>query len=480
VLKLASGGTGEGRKWGRVLELDRVSQGPSQTRGVVGWAVGFGCSVLADQVFFLALAWAAVQVGAPGLVGLVLAAGSVPRILVLLVGGAIADTRSPKRIIIGTDSGRALVLAVAATLLFLGNLDAWGLVAIAVVVGTLDGFFLPAVAALPVRIAPPHLMGRVSALRTITQRVGMLGGGPLAGWLIYLFGPNAAFAGSAVLFGLSVAALALVTVPPTAPSAADPPLEESRHPSAAGRRPLWAKVITGAWQDIGNGFQIVRRSPVLAGLLLLIGGMNVGFSGPFTAGIPLLAAAHGWGARGAGLLVGAFGVGAAVSGLGLLVIRRVPRAGWVQLVAVLSMGVALGMIGSAATLLAALAAGVVLGLASGVFGTVVYALLLQTTPKAQVGRVMALLSLTLEGSAALSFLVTGGLATAVGAGTTFLLGGLVIVATALTASTPRIRRLQMDRTEPEPKAGADAELDADSWSVRDESTARPVPVEPPR
>src|SRR3954454_21448716 len=128
----------------------------SATRSLTGWVVGFGCSVLADQVFFLALTWAAVQLDVPGLVGLVLAAGSVPRLLVLLVGGTLADARSPKRIILGTDSGRALLMIAAALVLLSGSINVWVLVAVAVAVGILDGFFLPAVAALPVRIAPPH------------------------------------------------------------------------------------------------------------------------------------------------------------------------------------------------------------------------------------------------------------------------------------------------------------------------------------
>jgi MFS family permease len=319
------------------------------------------------------------------------------------------------------------------------------LVAVAVVVGTLDGFFLPAVAALPVRIAPPHLIGRVAGLRTLTQRLGMLGGGPLAGWLIYLSGPSAAFLGSAVLFALSVGSLALVTLTPRrspAPTAAPGTDTAAAGPGAA------PSVLARAWAETTTGFQIVRASPVLAGLLLLIGGMNVGFSGPFTAAIPLLAAAHGWGGPGAGLLIGAFGTGAAVSGLSLCLLKRVPRAGLVQLAAVLSMGLAIGVVGVAPTLPVALAAAAVLGLSSGVFGTIAYALLLASTPAAEVGRVMALLSLTLEGSAALSFLATGTLTTTLGASVTFLLGGLLIVATTLTGSTrPHLRGLQMNQAE---------------------------------
>ena len=402
-------------------------------RSLTGWAVGFGCSVLADQVFFLGLAWAAVQLEVAGLVGLVLAAGSVPRLLVLLLGGALADAKSPKRIIIGTDSGRAVILAGAAVLVLLGSLDAWALVAVAVAVGTLDGFFLPAVAALPVRIAPPHLVGRVAALRTITQRVGMLAGGPLAGWLIYLFGPSGAFFGSAVLFALSVSCLALVTVAPAALSTATPV------PPASSPR-----LLARLGSDSIDAFRFIRRTPVLAGLLLLIAGMNFGFAGPFTAGIPLLAAANGWGARGAGLLIGSFGIGAALSGLSLLLRKRIPRAGWVQLAAVVSMAAATAAVGMGPTLPIALTAALALGLSSGVFGTVVYGLLLELTPAAETGRVMGLLSLTLEGSAALSFLATGTAAGASGAGAAFLGGGLVILATALAVGgRPSLRRLEL-------------------------------------
>jgi MFS family permease len=193
-------------------------------------------------------------------------------------------------------------MATAALVLLSGAMNAWALVAVAVVVGTLDGFFLPAVAALPVRVAPPNLIGRVAALRTLTQRVGMLGGGPLAGWLIYLFGPSAAFLGSAILFALSVGSLALVTLAPR--RSPGPTAEPGTDAAAAGVAhadpPPRTTVLSRTWAETTTGFQIVRASSVLAGLLLLIGGMNFGFSGPFTAGIPLLAAARGWGAPGAG------------------------------------------------------------------------------------------------------------------------------------------------------------------------------------
>lgn len=116
--------------------------------------------MLADQVFFLALTWAALSLGSPGEVGAVLAAGSVPRLLFLVVGGGVADRASPRWVIIGTDTTRAVVMAVAAAVTLLGSLGTVGLIVVAVAVGALDGLFLPAVGALPARIAPVHLLGR--------------------------------------------------------------------------------------------------------------------------------------------------------------------------------------------------------------------------------------------------------------------------------------------------------------------------------
>jgi MFS family permease len=417
--------------------------------------------VLADQVFFLSLTWAALQVGTPAQVGLVLAAGSVPRLLILLIGGAFADQASPKRIIVGTDSGRAVVMALAAVVLMVGAMNTGGLIMVALLIGALDGLFLPAVGALPARIAPPHLMGRVAALRTVTQRVAMLVGGPLAGWLIFLYGASAAFWASAALFTVSVVALALVsTIGSAAPTsvtssgpypAEDPSAPTGSGPSAASvnqGEPTQASLEPGVLTRISQGLGTVRQDPVLPWLLLLIAGMNFGFAGPVTAGLPLLAASEGWGAKGAGLLLGGFGLGATVTGLGLVFVRWIPRAGRVALVSVTVMGLALACAGLAQSLVGAVVATVVLGLASGVLGTVVHAMVLTTTPQAELGRVMALVSLSIEGVVPLSFAAAGVLAGLAGPESTLFAGGGIILLTTVAAFLrPRLRSFELSRPD---------------------------------
>ena len=430
-------------------------------RSLVGWLFGFGSSILADQVFFLALTWAVIQVGSPGQVGLVLAAGSVPRLLILVVGGAVADRVSPKRIIICTDSGRAVVMAAAAAVLMLGSMEIAGLVVVALVIGALDGLFLPAVGALPGRIAEQHEMGRIAALRTVTQRSALLVGGPLAGWLIFLSGPSTAFWASAGLFAVSVGCLALVTLRTDNASArsadhpaasvgttADRPVlgSMSTRPRAKIAAPAAAAPRAGhtLLADIRDGLISARRDPVLPWLLLLVAGMNLAFAGPVTAGFPLLAAHSHWGSVGAGMLIGGFGLGAAVSGLGLVFVPRIPMAGLVALAGVGTMGVALIAVAAADTLPVAVTAAVILGIASGVFATVVHAIVLTRTPKTELGRVMALLSLSVEGVVPISLAVSGLLTATLGANATIMIGGTLAIATTVVVATrPALRHLQL-------------------------------------
>ena len=195
---------------------------------------------------------------------------------------------------------------------------------------------------------------------------------------------------------------------------------------------------------IRDGLISARRDPVLPWLLLLVAGMNLGFAGPVTAGFPLLAAHSNWGAVGAGMLIGGFGLGAAVSGLGLVFVPRIPKAGLVALAGVLTMGVALIAVAAADTLAVAVTAAVILGIASGVFATVVHAIVLTRTPKTELGRVMALLSLSVEGVVPISLAVSGLLTATLGANATIMIGGTVAIATTVVVATrPALRTLQL-------------------------------------
>lgn len=128
---------------------------PYRDGNVLRWLAGFAISLIGDQVYFIALGWAAVQTTGPGGAGLILAAGSVPRLVLLLLGGAFVDRWGARRLMLGSDVLRGTVMAAAAVLTAATSPSLIVLVSVAVVFGMVDAMFLPAVGALRNGSSPP-------------------------------------------------------------------------------------------------------------------------------------------------------------------------------------------------------------------------------------------------------------------------------------------------------------------------------------
>src|SRR5690242_8480834 len=85
---------------------------------VLRWLGAYGASAIGDNVYYLALSWAAVRSGTPAQAGLVTAAGALPRVLLMPFGGVVADRYGPRRVVLASTAVRgALVLAAAGLLL---------------------------------------------------------------------------------------------------------------------------------------------------------------------------------------------------------------------------------------------------------------------------------------------------------------------------------------------------------------------------
>lgn len=397
-------------------------------RNVAGWIVGFVSSLLGDQVYFIALSVVASQLTEPAMTGAILAAASVPRLLILLIGGTIADRVSAKRIILITDTGRAVLLFAIAGILILqaDAIGPIGLLVMALVFGLLDGLFAPAMSAVPARIASDDQLTRMAAVRTVGQRLVLVVGGPLTGWLMALFGPGAAFGGAAILFVVSISSLILLRVPRPLPYEQRMMAERSiLSETVAGLRSTWA------------------NRPIFW-LLVVIAATNFGFAGPVTVGYPLMGVQNGWGSIGVGYLFGGLGLGAAITATILLIIKRPPRAGLFAFSALAVMGVSLILHAIAPSLEVAIAMSVLLGLGTGGYGTLLLGHLMTITPKAEIGRVMGLLTLALEGVVPISHALTGLLTGPFGAELPFVAGGVIVLgATVLALSQPRIRSFEV-------------------------------------
>lgn len=394
------------------------------------WLVAYAASLIGDGVYFLALGWAAAQVAGPAEVGVVMAAGAVPRALLMLGGGVVADRFGPRLVVVSSDAVRCAVILALAAVVALTSPGLWVLVVVALVFGIVDALFMPAVGALPPRIAPPGRLARVQGLRSLAERVGHTAGPPVAGLAMGLGGPAAAFAVAAGLFGLSLVLLLAVRISPPG--------------GCAGGTPVAAAAVETPWRQLRSGLAYIRRHGLIGPLVLSGALSQLGTSAPMTLGLILLSADRGWGPGGVGWIIGGMGLGAASSALLLTLIPRFPRAGAWQNATLIVGSAGIGGLALAPTLAVAVALAVVTGLVCGICGGLAVALIQTATDPSYLGRVSSVMAFTAVGVAPLAYPVFGFAADLWGITPVFLAGGAISMAGAIVGtSAPAVRRAEL-------------------------------------
>ncbi|MEU8696804.1 MFS transporter [Streptomyces sp. NPDC048680] len=385
------------------LTTEQAPERPAHRDGnVLRWLSAYTASTVGDSVYYMALAWAAARTGSASQTGLVLAVGSIPRALLLLGGGVLADRFGPRRVVVVSDTVRCLVILGLAGALLITSPTVWMLIAVALVFGAADALFLPAVGALPPRITAAGQLARVQGLRGLATRTANVVGAPLGGVAVALGGPVLAFAAAGVLFAVSLPLLLAVRMSPL------PAPQESAGPTGT------------AWRELVDGLRHIRRHPLLGPLMLVVAVSELGFVGPLNLGLILLSEERGWGASGMGWIIAAFGTGAGASALLLAVRGRLPRAGLVMCVTVLTGAFAIAAL--AYTPSVPLAAGVaaLIGLFAGLGGALCGALVQTTADPVYLGRVTSVSTLFTHALAPLSYPVTGAAVALWGTGPVFV------------------------------------------------------------
>ena len=384
------------------------------------WVAGYLSSLIGDQVWFVALGWAAVQAGSAAQVGGVLAAGALPRAVLLVLGGALADRWGPRRTALGSDAARTALLLCGTAAVLLLPPSVLVLAVLAGAFGAVDAVYLPAASAMPPQLVAPDQVLRLTGMRGTVQRLATTLGAPVGGLVVAAAGAGVGLVVAAGATALSVLALLATRVRPVEP---------------VQRKPLW--------HEVRAGLAHVARSPVLRSLLLLAAVSEFAFSGSLNVGVPLLAAHRGWGAGGIGVLLGALGGGATVGTLGLVLVRRVPHVGRLFLPLVVLMGAGLVGLGLVPSLLGAAALAAVVGAGGGVSGSLFGALFLTESPPDMVARVSSLAMLAFFGLAPVAYALAGLAAAVAGPSTPFVLGGGICVLAGAVTLAPALRRVEL-------------------------------------
>ncbi|MDT0461709.1 MFS transporter [Streptomyces gibsoniae] len=406
-----------------------VAERPAHRDGnVLRWLVAYTSSMVGDNVYYLALSWAAVQAGSPAQAGMVTAASALPRALLMLGGGVVADRLGPRKVVLGSDAVRCVAVLGVAGLLCATRPGLWPLFLVSLVFGTVDAVFMPAVGALPARVTSRDQLARVQGMRALAIRFASVVGAPLGGLGVALGGAAAAFGLAGLLIAVSVPLLVLVRIRELPPD------------DAPGTPP------TTAWRDLVAGLRHIRHHRVLAPLVLTIALGDLGFVGPLNLGLTLLADERGWGAAGMGWVLAGFGTGAGAVSLLLTVRGRLPHAGRVLAYAIITGSVAIGALAYVPGVAAAVGVALLIGLLTGLSGVMCGALLQTQSDPAYLGRVTAVSSLVSLGFAPLSMPLSAAAIGLWGTGPVFVVSAAVCGLSGVVALGARdLRRAELPR-----------------------------------
>ncbi|WP_282701937.1 MFS transporter [Streptomyces sp. CC219B] len=395
---------------------------------ILRWLAAYTSSMIGDSVYYIALSWAAVQAGSPSQAGVVMAVSAVPRALLMLGGGVLADRLGPRRVVIGSDVVRCAAVLAVAGLLFLTSPGLWPLAALALVFGAVDAVFMPAVGVLPARVTTRDQLARVQGMRGLAIRFAGVVGGPLGGLGVAVGGAAAAFGLAGLLIAVSVPLLLAVRV-------RELPADDRK--AAEGGT---------AWRDLAAGLGCIRRHRVLAPLMLAIALGDLGFVGPLNVGLALLADERGWGASGMGLVLSGFGIGAGAASLLLTVRGRLPRAGRVAGWAIIAGSVAIGALAYVPSVITAVGVALLVGLLAGLSGAMCGALIQTQADPAYLGRVTSVSGLVSLGLAPLSMPLFAAAIGGWGTGPVFVVSAVVCGLGGVIALCVRdLRRAELPR-----------------------------------
>ena len=224
-------------------------------------------SFLGSAIAPVALAFAVLDLGAtPAVLGLVLAARSIPQVLLTLFGGVLADRFPRHRVILVANLVAAASQGAAATLVLTGRAEIWQLALIEVLNGAAAAFVYPAAAGLTPQTVPADQLQPANALLRLGLNAAMIGGTAFGGVLVATVGPGWGLALDSASFGLGALLLGRIRLPASDRMAGSAVLAELRDgwDEFRSRTWLWVIVVQFGFVNMAVAAAYSTLGPVVA------------------------------------------------------------------------------------------------------------------------------------------------------------------------------------------------------------------------
>jgi len=273
------------------------------------WA-GQTASMLGNYTLPVALAlYAALHFRSVNAVGLVLAARALGSVVMLLIGGALADLWDRRKLMVASDVTRLMLVAALAT--SPGSLGVT--VLLCLLLGCAEGLFYPAYNAFTVELVPPDDRQAANSLNSVGVQTVAVAAPALAALVVSWSGTPLLFVVDGVTFVASLVTLLTLR---------HRPLRHRREPSAAAE----STGLKGFGASILEGFREIRKRRWI-GIMIGQDAVNSGFSyAPVTVLLPLLLLDRGYSPSVFATIAACSAVGSVAGGL-LGSVVKTPRPG---------------------------------------------------------------------------------------------------------------------------------------------------------
>lgn len=413
---------------------------------------GTGLADIGDQAWIVVLAFAAASTGDPLTATLTVAAGTVPRAILDLIGGAIAD-RLPTRPLVAV-AATARVLALVIGLLALIRMPQhtiWIMVGLAILFGAADAIHKPAIGTLPRQLVPVSRLVKAVGYRQLLARSALLIGPALAGVVLGAWALKGALGGLIAVF--AIAAILLGGV-------------RARYQRELSPR---QSVVSSTREVVGY----LRTDSRARALTFTMIGLNFFVIPVITAGIALRVHENDWGVHALGWLTAAIGVGAVIGNLISLRLKPIYPMRFALIMLVLQ-GIGLALAG----LLPMVGAGIALalvGFTAGISSPMLGGTTQAIVREAYLGRVYALFGLADDALIPFALIGYGALAGVIGVGPTTVICGLAMAVLMSVGLFRRpLRSLRID--EADSAAAGQATSTPDEVGTEDEQVIPQSPA----
>jgi MFS family permease len=377
---------------------------PLKTPNFALWWTGATLSLLGDQFYVIALPWVVLQLtGSAVAMGMVSMCAGIPRAVLMLMGGAVADRMSPRKLMMTTATCRAILVGAIAGLLWERHLAIWHMYLLATGFGIADAFAMPSAPAMMRSLVEPQQLPAANSVWQSTALLAAVAAPSPAGFLMKSLGAAWAFLLDSFSFVFLIAALwKLPDINPSKPGVSKP------------------SVI----QSIKDGLSYVVNDRPLRALLLVAAVLNLFLAGPLSVGLAYMAKKRFSSPVSFGVWISSVAAGT-LAGMLLAGIVRMKRRGLTMVGATGILGIITSIVGFIPGLVPVAGLLAIMGCLSGFTNVQIRAWFQQRVDRSVLGRVASVMMLSAFGLMPLS-MAGAGAAVSWSAQGMFLIAGVAV------------------------------------------------------